>query len=406
MRILFFCPQQIWPVNSGSRLRNAHLATTLAKRCSVTVLQILQPSDDWKEPSESSLFEELLVVRKKQSYTPGMVLKGLIGPAPVTVLNYQSPDIAALLERTLASRRFDAVQMETSNLVGYLDIIRRAPGRPSLIVDWHNIDSELMARFAAETKNVGKKLVARRTSTLLEGVEAQLAREAEGHAVCSERDGQALLAHNPRAKISVVPNGVDASAFTPVAPNPQNNSLLFVGSMDYHANVDAVLWFVRNVWPEVAERFPSLRFTIAGRRPGREIQALASDRIHVTGTVDDIRPYYAAASAVIVPVRVGNGTRLKILEAMAMGVPVISTTLGAEGIAASNGKQIVLADSEHAITDAVSKILADPEYAGHIAQAGRELVVQSYDWSLVGEKLYNLHAEVAGARTPLQTAPP
>ncbi|HLH05352.1 MAG TPA: glycosyltransferase [Bryobacteraceae bacterium] len=401
MRILFFCPQQIWPVNSGSRLRNAHLATALARRCSVTVIQILQPSDDWKEPAEASLFEDLLVIRKKQSYTPGMVLKGMLGPQPVTVLNYQSAEIGALLEKTLASRPFDAVQMETSNLVGYLDIIRRAPGRPSLIVDWHNIDSELMSRFAAETKNAGKKLVARRTATLLAHVEAQLAREAEGHAVCSERDRQALLAHNPHAKIAVVPNGVDASAFTPVPRNPENRSLLFVGSMDYHANVDAVVWFARSVWPEIARRHPQLVFTIAGRRPGPEIQALASDRIRVTGTVDDIRPYYAQACAVIVPVRVGSGTRLKILEAMAMGVPVISTTLGAEGIAVTDGQNILLADTESAMSDAVGRILSDPSFAERIAGAARNLVANEYDWQLVGEKLYDLHAGLAAGRGKL-----
>jgi sugar transferase (PEP-CTERM/EpsH1 system associated) len=405
LRILFFCPQQIWPVNSGSRLRNAHLATALAKRCSVTVLQILQPSDEWSEPDDAALFEELVVVRKKQSYTPGMVVKGILGPQPVTVLNYESTEIGQVLQRTLAQKRFDAVQMETSNLISYLDIIRNAPGKPALIVDWHNIDSELMSRYASEAKNFAKKFVAHRTASLLSGVEAELARVADGHAVCSERDRETLLAHNPRARISVVPNGVDSTRFSPVELDSGSTKLLFVGSMDYHANVDAVLWFVRSVWPEIARRFAQLEFTIVGRRPGPEIQALASDRIRVTGTVEDVRPYYAAARAVMVPVRVGSGTRLKILEAMAMGVPVISTSLGAEGISVSNGNDILLADTETAMADAVGRVVAEPAFASTIATAARKLVAQRYDWRLVGERLYDLHTELAAARTSIVTAP-
>jgi sugar transferase (PEP-CTERM/EpsH1 system associated) len=398
LRILFFCPQLIWPVNSGSRLRNAHLAIALAKRCSVTVIQVLQPSDEWTEPAEAGLFEELIVFRKKRSYTPGIVLKGMVGPEPITLLNYRSPELAALLGKTLAARPFDAVQMEATNLASYLDLIRSAPGKPSLVVDWHNIDSELMSRYASETKNLAKKIVAHRTAGLLARVEQKLASVGDGHAVCSERDRNILLGHNPRANVAVVPNGVDASAFTPVDWNPQNRNLLFVGSMDYHANIEAVLWFVRDVWPEIARRHPRLEFTIVGRRPGPEIRALASDRIRVTGTVEDVRPYYASAAAVVVPIRVGSGTRLKILEAMAMGVPVISTTIGAEGITVTHGKDILLADSESAMADAVDQIQRDPVLARGLASAARDLVVQKYDWGLVGQRLYELHRELATSR--------
>lgn len=379
-------------MNSGSRLRNSHLATALARRSPVTVLQILQPSDEGGDPPDPALFEQLLVARRKQSYTPGMVIKGMLGPAPVTVLNYQTAEIAGVLEQTLAEQRFDAVEMETSNLFSYLDIIRAAPGKPAVLVDWHNIDSELMSRYAAETKNFAKKLVAQRTARLLSGIEARLAHLADGHAVCSERDRQTMLAHNPQARVAVIPNGVDCQAFTPAAASGKD--LLFVGSMDYHANVDAVLWFVRQIWPEIARRYPEIRFTIAGRRPGPEIQALASDRIHVTGTVDDVRPYYAAARAVIVPVRVGSGTRLKILEAMAIGVPVISTPLGAEGISVTNGKDILLVDSDTAMTEAVGKLFADDALHRQLACAARKLVVENYDWNLIGDRLYEFHRDL------------
>ncbi len=385
-------------MNSGSRLRNVHLATALAKRCQVTLLRVLQPGDRDLDPAEGPVFEESLTARKKKSYTPGMIAKGILGPLPVTVVNYASKDVAERLKITLEQRPFDAVQMETSNLFSYLDIIRSAPGSPAVLLDWHNIDSELMARYASETKSLPKKLIASRTATLLQSLERTLLNVCDAHTVVSERDKAELLKHNPQANVRVVPNGVDVTAFAYYETTPPGSNLLFVGSMDYHANVDAVLWFTREVWPVIAERFPALKFKIVGRSPAREVQMLASDKIEVTGTVDDVRPFYAGACVVVAPLRVGSGTRLKILEAMSMGVPVIATSLGAEGIDVVDEENILLADSAESMVNAIARAVQDADLRGRLISAARRLVRERYDWAIIGESLYRTHLELAQSR--------
>ncbi len=330
-----------------------------------------------------------------------MILRGMVGQTPLTVLNYASEDAASCLSSALQEHRFDAVQMETSNLFSYLGIVRAAPGHPAVLLDWHNVDSELMSRYASETKSLPKKLIAWRTAKLLDKLETRLMTLCDAHTVVSEREKSKLLARNPQAYIKVIPNGVDTSAFAYSETTSPGTTLLFVGSMDYHANADAVTWFVRSIWPAIAQRFPALEFAIVGRSPGREIRMLASDRIRVTGTVDDVRPYYAKALAVVAPLRVGAGTRLKILEAMALGVPVISTTLGAEGIEVEDGQNILLADSEEQMIHALERLTNGSAFRQHLTRAARNLVAKRYDWSSIGNQLYETHSELAHSRVGL-----
>jgi sugar transferase (PEP-CTERM/EpsH1 system associated) len=392
MRILFLSQHQLWPLTSGARLRNYYLASGLAKRCSVTFFEIRQPGDANDPPAPRADFERIFSVVKDRSYTIPKILRGMAGPVPLTVLNFYSPRIATELERVLAEGRFDTVQIENVHLSEYLPVIRRATGPLRIVSDWHNIESELMRRYAENTRSIPTKIFARRTATLIANSETRMMNGCDAQVVPSERERQTLLARSGRASIHVVPNGVDVSAFTPASPSA-GSSLLFVGSMDYHANVDAVTWFVREVWPGVAARHPELEFVIAGRNPAKAAQALASGRIRVTGTVDDVRPYYEQAFAVVVPLRVGAGTRLKILEAMAAGVPVISTRLGAEGLDAQPGRDLLIADSPEEMIDALDALT--PEKRSAIAAAGRKLVEQAYDWRLLAERLYRIHEEVA-----------
>jgi len=307
----------------------------------------------------------------------------------------------------LRSHQFDAVQIEGVHLMKYLPIIREAPGRPAMVVDWHNIESEIMWRYAKTTGNWPKKIAAKRTARLIERAEDRLLNTCGTHTVTSERERKKLLARRPGADIQVIPNGVDTSYFSArniaeaCRRTGQCNSkrtILFVGSMDYHANIDAVTWFSRAGWPDVARNHPDIHFTIVGRDPAPEVRALASDRIQVTGTVDDVRPFYASAIAAIVPIRSGGGTRLKILESMAAGVPVVSTRLGAEGIEAEDDVHLLLADNGPHIAAAIARIVSSPETERRLSQAGRELVSKIYDWSVIGTRLYGIHEALVEAR--------
>jgi polysaccharide biosynthesis protein PslH len=325
----------------------------------------------------------------------------------VTVLNCWSRRSAIKLAGVLRSGQYDSVQIEGTQLMAYLHVIQESRGQHPIVIDWHNVESELVSRYANTTRSWLKKIAAARTATLLERAEDKLLESSLTHTVASERERKKLLARCPNANIHIIPNGVDANYFSAkeirkasrrAGQSDSKPTILFVGLMDFHANIDAVTWFSRNVWPEIARNHPEIQFQIVGRNPAPEVRALASDRIHVTGTVDDVRPYYASAVAAVVPLRSGSGTRLKILEAMAAEVPIVSTRLGAEGIDAEHNVQLLLADSGPEITAAIDRIVSSDETRKRLTAAARELIVARYDWSAIGERLYRIHFSLVQAR--------
>lgn len=407
MRLLYFAPHQIWPINTGARLRDYQLARQLAARSSVTFVEMLHATEEPRITPDNSGLAGIVTLEKDVTYTYFKILRGLAGPTPLTVLNCWSPRAASQLANVLRSRQFDTVQIEGVHLMEYLPVLREARGCPAIVVDWHNIESEMMWRYAENTGNWAKKLAAKRTAELIEHAENRLLNTCATHTVTSQRERQKLLARCPGAEIHIVPNGVETDFYA--AENvseagrrssqcDSNQTILFVGSMDYHANIDAVTWFSRTAWPEIVRNHPNLHFTIVGRDPAPEVHALTSDRIHVAGTVDDVRSFYASAIAAVVPLRSGSGTRLKILEAMAAGVPVVSTRMGAEGIEAEDDVHLLLADSGPEIAAAVRRVASSAETRTRLSAAGRALVVRVYDWSVIGMRLYGIHTNLAESR--------
>jgi glycosyltransferase involved in cell wall biosynthesis len=382
-------------MNTGARLRNFHLANAVGSRAAVTLLQILQPGEAVVTPPPSN-FDRVLSVEKDRSYTYRKVLQGMIGPLPVTVLNYTAASVTSYLKEILERGHFDLIQLESIHLISYLKTIQSMASKPKVLLDWHNIESELMERYARSTKNPAKRIVAHRTAHLLASVELKALASCDAHTVVSQREREKLIGRCPSAVIKVIPNGVDTASFHGENQILPRTSLLFVGSMDYHANEEAVLAFFHEVWPKLSSDLPELEFVIAGRNPSAAVKAISSDRVKVTGTVDDIRPYYARAAAVVVPLKVGGGTRLKILEAMAAGVPVVSTRLGAEGLEVQDRKNILLADAPADLHKALRLVLSDQPLGASLSAAGRELVQSKYDWTELGNKLGALYSEICG----------
>jgi glycosyltransferase involved in cell wall biosynthesis len=369
MRLLYFAAHQMWPLTSGNRLRDYYLAKELAKWASVTFVEMCRPGEEPSSPPNNCGFDEIISLRKGVGYTPGKIVRGLSGPTPLTALNYFQTQSASQLANLLVRQPVDTVQIEGVHLSSYLPVIQAAPNRPAILVDWQNIESELMWRYSEKASFLPKRIFAKRTAMLLQRTEMAMLESWKTHTVVSERERQKLLGWCPSAHVHVIPNGVDTHFFSAAqmseiqrntqAPEPKP-SILFVGSMDYHANIEGVIWFTREIWPEIAEKHPDLEFIIVGRHPSGAVRALASQRIRVTGTVEDVRPFYASAAAAVVPLRVGSGTRLKILEAMAAGVPVVSTRLGAEGIDATPDIHLLLADNNAEMLAAIHQLLSSP----------------------------------------------
>jgi polysaccharide biosynthesis protein PslH len=259
-----------------------------------------------------------------------------------------------------------------------------------------------MGRFAERCSNLARRVYARRTASLLKKAELQIANMCDLHLAVSEREKCMVEALPARAPVYLVPNGVNCSEYAPPSDPTVGMSgrtrLVFVGAMDYHANVAGVLWFARSVLPALLTRYPDLQLVIIGRNPAPEICRLSSTIIRVVGTVGDVRPYYKGAFAAVVPLHVGSGTRIKILEAMAAYTPVVSTKLGAEGLSVIGGQHYLAADSVEQWVSSITDLVENPTLRNRLRNQARSLVERTYDWNVIGADLRRVYERVLEAR--------
>jgi sugar transferase (PEP-CTERM/EpsH1 system associated) len=409
MRVLHFAPRVCWPLDTGAKLRNYHLGRILSEHARVTLLAFKHEGEPDMIPENH--YDQIVTVKRGHGYPFTKILRGALGTTPLPLLNYTTDSMKQALESLLSEHDFDLVQIESIHLLDYLPIIRAAGPRALVICDWHNIESELMRRYSEREGNILRRGYARRTTRLMAESEKRAMSEFDAHVTVSQRDAEQLRNLNPRAQIFVIENGVDAAFYSDeqianaysdwheqtTLPNPRR--IVFVGSMDYHANVDGALSFCREVWPRLRNLKPDLTFIIVGRDPSATVRDLASvPGVEVTGTVDDVRPYYRDAVASIVPLKVGGGSRLKILESMAAGVPVISTTLGAEGLDVRHDENILIADTSEETIEAIVRVIEDEPERKRLVEAGRALVFSQYDWSKLGMSLVNHYLQLLDDR--------
>lgn len=391
MRILTLSPRQCWPALSGAKLRDYYFARALGRHAEVTYVQFTEPGTKPLSGSDLPFCHRVIPVPKPQAYTAGKIARGLTGRWPLSILNYMSKQMIDTLAGLTRNEKFDLVYLEGIHMAGYAGPLAEMCGSwPRVINDWHNIESELMRRYRAAT--FLHRAYADLTARQLEWVERRQLETGFGNVVCSEREREQLHGIVRGARIAVVENGVDTTYFGEVAAtrNPGRN-IVYVGSMDYHPNIDAAVSFARNLWPKVRERIAGCRLMVVGAKPAPAVLALRQlDGVEVTGTVPDVRPYYRAALAAIVPLRTGGGTRLKILEAMAAGVPVISTALGAEGLHVEPGRHLVIAEADDpdAWARELTRLADSKPWHDELTRSALSLVRERYDWPILGESLY------------------
>jgi polysaccharide biosynthesis protein PslH len=397
MRIFFLSPRTCWPPVTGARLREYHLLRALAARAEVTYACFR----DTKDPpldAELSFCRRIVCVNPPPMYTMSKILLGLVGRWPLPVVNYTSSAMASAIENISRNGPFDVLHLDSIHMAAYVAQLPPGIASARVVYDWHNIESESMRRYSESLNpltGLHRKAYARWTASRLAALERSVLGAAAGHIVCSSRERDQLLINSPGARIEVIENGVDNRLYAENAL-PGNihrrNRLVFVGSMNYHANIDAVTKFVRYIWPSLRQRFPEWRLTLVGSDPTSAVLALGDQPgVEVTGRVPDVRPYYQEAIAAVVPLRMGGGTRLKILEAMAAGVPVVSTTIGTEGLAVTPGINILLADTDEDWLVKLSSLVTNPSQRTSLAAAAQRLTRTSYDWDIIGQKLYNTY---------------
>ena len=394
MRILFLSPRQSWPPTSGAKLRDYHLARALGSQSELTYVYYAEPGLAKPTTTDMPFCRQVIGIPRARGYTPVKLVTGLAGRWSLPVVNYTSADVVQAIGRCFAEAKYDLVHCDSIHVAACIEAVGRAMNGIPCFYNWHNIESELMQRYSIAADSAARRLYARLTERRLRNDEDRILGSADGHIVCSEREKLQLSARAPQARVAVIENGVDAAGFAQGSNSAvPRNRLLFVGSMSYHANSDAAVWFTREIWPGIRQRFPQWRLTLVGSEPGPQVKALAElPGVEVTGTVSEVQPYYQEAIAALVPIRVGGGTRLKILEAMAAGVPVVSTSLGAEGIPVSHGRDILIADRPEEWVEMLVS-LQEGKRAEQLAEAGRSLVASRYDWNAIGKTLLDTYRE-------------
>jgi glycosyltransferase involved in cell wall biosynthesis len=399
MQILFVSPRQCWPAVSGAKLREFHLCKALGGRVPLHYVFFSAPQDAPPTAADLPFCRAITAVPPVRPYSAGKLVRGVLGAAPVSVLNYTTPAMANALRDIASSAPFDLVHLDSIHLAAFEPLLRRLLPRARIVYDWHNIESDLLFQYVSHAPNRAKKLYSAVTARKMAALELRTLHSAHGHIVCSARERDELAALAPAARIEVIENGVDPSRF-PATPRPcaSRTRIVFVGLLDNQANMKAVIWFTRSIWPTLRQRFPHWRLTLVGTNPAPSVVALAREpNVEVTGTVPDVAPYYEQAVAAIVPLLSGSGTRLKILEAMAAGVPVVSTPIGAEGLDVADGENLLLvpgdsAGSAEKWTVALESLASQGPLWIKLAAAGRTLVESRYTWDVIGAKLFDTYS--------------
>jgi len=407
MRILWVKADKLLPVQNGGNIRTYHVLRYLSARHELTFYSYYggTPDPDYERELQRQLPGAVAVCTGKRELSGAAraldYLAHLGAQPPYAVSRFADAKVQKQLQDWFREQRFDVAVCD------FLDAAVNFPGSlniPSVLFQ-HNVESEIWRRHAATAGNPAKRMMYRMEFRKMLRYELAAVRKFQHVIAVSANDRSIMTQWVDGDRVTVVPTGVDLAQYRPDATNSNPNPLAasaplitFVGAMDWEPNVDGVEYFCREVWPSIKAEVPRARFRIVGRNPGRRVQKWASnsndDSIEVTGRVPSVVEHLRQSAVVIVPLRIGGGTRLKIYEAMATAKAVVSTTVGAEGLDVHHGRDIMLADDARSFAQAVIMLLRDPELRRRYEKAAAETAAR-YDWPAIGERFSEVLQSVA-----------
>lgn len=392
LNLLFLTPQLPYPPHQGTTQRNFNILRGLAGAHDITLLSFDERPDGGPVPEPLRALCTHVETVPVTPRSTGLRLRQLLTTRDADMaLRLWRPEFAARLAALLARTPFDIVQIEGIELARYADIVRRAAPQSHLVFDNHNAETELQRRAMLTDRGRPRRWPAALYSWAqvrrLTRFEQWVCMTADAVTVVSEADRAALarLTGKPAADFTVIPNCLDVVSLRdrPRQAEPRPGNLVFIGKMDYRPNIDAVLWFVDHIWPLVRARFPEATFTVVGQKPHARLDRVrAVPGVTLTGWVEAVEPYLDAAAVVVLPLRMGSGTRLKLIEALAAGVPIVATTTGAEGFAVTDDKELLIADNPTAFAAAIVRLLMEPG-TGRRLTANAQAFATAFDWRVV-----------------------
>ena len=398
-RILYITYASPVPARLGPARRHYHLLEQLARFYEVHVLSLGDRADAVAiERHFGPRIMGLTIAERCGGWSRTRLLKlsrTLAGRCDF--LPVHEPELRRACERLTAAGDFDAIILSSVLLRGL-----PLPAGSRIVGDTHNVEFDVLRRTAARADGWLMRQYARRQWPATRLEERRCGQDVDVVLATSSRDRRVFEEELGLRHVGVIPNGVDVAEFSPGGMPAPCPTILFPGLMSYYPNQQGIRWFINEVLPLVLRRVPDARLVVAGAAPPRWLQLLAGDRIEVTGYVRDIRPCIERAWVVVAPLMIGGGTRVKILEAQAMTRPVVSTSLGAEGLELEDGTSALIADDAPTFAARVVRLLTDPEYASVVALNGRAHVARHFDWNRIGEDVSRLLA----SRLGLMSRPP
>lgn len=393
MKVLFLSRWYPFPADNGSRMRVYHLIRQLASRHDVSLISFT--SDEVSDNRLRAMQALCANVQTAmyQPFQPGRIkaLLAFLSKRPRSVIDTHSVEMERLVEDEVTRFRPQVVIASQIDMLAYAHAL---PARRVL----EEIEVSTVYDALWGERDPLKRLRVRLTWAKLTAYLRAMMQDYNGGTVVSREEYRRVMAASAtRIPVAIVPNGIDAEACATVNEQPQADTLIYSGSLTYRANFDAVNYFLREIFPLILAKRPYVKLFITGKVDGAPLDALPSHtNVVFTGYLDDVRALIAKTWVSVVPLRIGGGTRLKILEALALGTPVVSTRKGAEGLELTPGQDILVADAPHEFAAAVLSVLQDATLRERLRSNGREVVAAKYDWSIIGRQFCGFVEEVGG----------
>lgn len=401
MNILWLSHLVPYPPKGGVNQRSYNLMKELSKYHNVFIICFSQRS---QQPTQEKRVEavkglssvgeviDVFTFESDQSKWKKLllVLKSLFRQDPYTINWIKKPGVDKAITQVIADKNIELVHFDTISWAAYL----HHTGDCKSVLNHHNVESHMMLRRANKESNLLKKFYFYQEGIKLRAYEKKICRKFDLNITCSSTDTDRLLQTLPGLKVATIPNGVDLDYFKPIGLDQYKNSIVFAGGLSWYPNIAAIEFFVKHVWPILIKEIPSVSMKVIGRNPPKWLLDFSkkTDNFDVTGFVDDVRPYIDQASIYVCPINDGGGTKLKILDALAMGKAIVANEIACEGINVVEGESVIFAEEPQEFVNKIKMLFGDDELRATIGVKGRALIEKDYDYINIGKKLDKLYS--------------
>ena len=399
MRILFLSQVLPYPLDAGPKMRSYFVLRHLTQKHEVTLLTFVRDTDQPQDIAHLAEFchaVHTVPMHRTRLRDVKFLAQSLLTRQPFLIVRDQIPAMTDKIRQMITSELFDVVHADQLWMAQYALAARAVSTKPKLILDQHNAVHLIPKRLTDGTSNPIKQIFLAREARSLAIYEPEVCHRFDDVVWVTEEDRRAVAALpgsniNGQLPSTVIPICADPIQVKPVIRDSNKQRITFLGGLHWPPNAEGILWFAKQVFPQVKAEAPEAVLTVVGKSPPA---GLDGEGIEVTGYVTDLMPYLAETAVFIVPLHAGGGMRVKILDAWSWGLPIVSTTIGAEGIETQPEQNILIADTASAFVQAVIRVIREPALAQQLSQAGRQTIIDKYDWQKIYPAWDEVYAEM------------